>query len=152
MGAVLFYHLTRDSAAGTLAMLLPKALGAGMRVEVRGPDDETLDRLDQQLWLGPEEGFLPHGRAGGPHDALQPVLLTRAETTEPETSCLMCVAGAPVDPAEVSGLERTCVLFDGEDATALDHARGQWRVLTEAGCSAQYWSQDSGRWEKKAET
>lgn len=151
MGAVLFYHLTRDTAAGTLAMLLPKALGAGMRVEVRGTDAAALDRLDQQLWLGPEEQFLPHGLAGGAHDALQPVLLTHAEQTAPSATCLMCIDGAPVDPEEVQRLERSCVLFDGGDPAALDHARGQWRALTEAGCAAQYWSQDGGRWEKKAE-
>ncbi|MCR9086713.1 MAG: DNA polymerase III subunit chi [Rhodobacteraceae bacterium] len=152
MGAVFFYHLTRDSAAGTLTTLLPKALAAGMRVEIRGTDADMLDRLDQQLWLGPEEGFLPHGRAGGVHDALQPILLTLAESVDATTSCLMCVGGAPVDPAEVSGLDRACVLFDGDDPAALDQARGQWKALTGAGCAAQYWSQDSGRWEKKAES
>ena len=35
---------------------------------------------------------------------------------------------------------------------ALDAARGQWRALTGAGCKAQYWSEESGRWEKKAES
>ncbi|MCW8843703.1 MAG: DNA polymerase III subunit chi, partial [Rhodobacteraceae bacterium] len=29
--------------------------------------------------------------------------------------------------------------------------RGQWKSLTDAGCAAQYWSEESGRWEKKAE-
>ena len=32
-----------------------------------------------------------------------------------------------------------------------EHARVQWKTLTDAGCSAQYWSEESGRWEKKAE-
>jgi DNA polymerase-3 subunit chi len=71
----------------TLRALLEKSLAAGWRVAVRGRTDEMLDRLDAQLWLGPEDGFLPHGRAGGPHDALQPVLLTteagRGERSRP---------------------------------------------------------------------
>ena len=54
-------------------------------------------------------------------------------------------------PEEVNRLERVCILFDGHDGMALDAARGQWRALTGAGCKAQYWSEESGRWEKKAE-
>ena len=59
--------------------------------------------------------------------------------------------GAEVSADEVQRLERVCVLFDGNDMAALDRARGQWKALTEAGCSAQYWSEESGSWEKKAE-
>lgn len=151
MGAAFFYHLTRRPLEATLPMLLDKALGAGWRVAVRGTDAGRLDWLDQRLWLGPEEGFLPHGLAGGPHDADQPVLLTTgAAANTPD--CVMSVDGADVSPDEVQALARVCILFDGNDDAALHHARGQWKTLTEAGCSAQYWSEESGRWEKKAET
>ena len=70
MGAAYFYHLTRRPLEATLPLLLEKALAAGWRVAVRGVDAARLDRLDARLWLGPEDGFLPHGRAGGPHDAI----------------------------------------------------------------------------------
>jgi DNA polymerase-3 subunit chi len=133
-------------------MLLGKALGAGWRVAVRGPDAARMHWLDQKLWLVPEEGFLPHGLAGGPHDAAQPVLLTVTQEAANDPQCLMTVDGADVAPDEVQRLERVCILFDGNDPAAVDVARGQWRNLTGAGCSAQYWSEESGRWEKKAET
>lgn len=152
MGAAYFYHLTRAPVEVTLPLLLGKALGAGWRVAVRGRSDERLDWLDEKLWLGPEEGFLPHGRAGGPHDADQPVLLTTGADLPNGAACVMSVDGAAVEAQEVAALERVCILFDGHDATALDHARGQWKALTGAGCAAQYWSEESGRWEKKAET
>jgi DNA polymerase-3 subunit chi len=51
----------------------------------------------------------------------------------------------------VKALERVCILFDGNDGRAVEGARAQWRALTGAGCAAQYWSEASGRWEKKAE-
>ncbi len=151
MGAAYFYHLTQKPLEATLPMLLGKALGAGWRVAVRGTDAARMDWLDQKLWLGPEDGFLPHGLAGGGHDALQPVLLTVAEEAANTPQCLMTVDGAEVRSNEVQRLERVCVLFDGNDPAAVDVARGQWRTLTGAGCSAQYWSEESGRWEKKAE-
>ncbi len=149
MGAAYFYHLTEKPLEATLPVLLRKALQAGWRIEVRGRDRAALDRLDRQLWQG--DGFLPHGLAGGPHDAEQPVLLT----TEPggnAATCVMSVDGAEVSFDEVSALERVCILFNDADAAAVETARGQWRALTEAGATAQYWAEEGGRWVKKAES
>ncbi|MEM6325212.1 MAG: DNA polymerase III subunit chi [Pseudomonadota bacterium] len=151
MGAAYFYHLTQAPLEATLPMLLNKALAAGWRVCVRGVATERLAWLDDALWLGPKEAFLPHGLAGGPHDADQPVLLTTQEARPNQAQCVMSVDGAAVSPEEVALLERVCVLFDGNDGVALETARGQWRFLTEAGCAAQYWSQETGRWEMKAQ-
>ena len=64
----------------------------------------------------------------------------------------MSVGGAEVTAAEVSAAERVCILFDGHDEGALNHARGQWKTLTKEGCHAQYWAQEDGRWTKKAES
>ena len=151
MGAAYFYHLAQRPLEATLPVLLDKALAAGWRVAVRGPDAARLDWLDARLWLGPEDGFLPHGRAGGPHDAMQPVLLTTGTGHPNGAVCVMAVDGAEVMPEEVQALERVCILFDGNDEAAKEAARGQWRALTGAGCAAQYWSEASGKWEKKAE-
>ncbi len=133
-------------------MLLGKAVAAEMRVVVRGTDLGRLGWLDEKLWLGEDDGFLPHGLAGGAHDADQPVLLTAAQEVVNGARCLMSIDGAPVEAEEVAAMERVCVLFDGNDPAALEHARGQWKSLKDAGAAAQYWSEESGRWEKKAET
>ena len=142
---------TRTPLEVTLPMLIGKAMGAGWRVAVRGVSAERMEWLDQKLWLGPEEGFLPHGCAGGAFDADQPVLLTTGDAANGAV-CVMTVDGAEVVPEEVQTLERVCILFDGNDPEAVETARGQWRTLTGAGCSAQYWSQESGNWQKKAES
>ena len=152
MGAAYFYHLTRRPLPDTLRMLLGKSLQNGWRVVVRGTDPAGLEALDRALWVEDGEGFLPHGLAGGPMDAEQPVLLTTQQEAPNAPHCLMSVEGAEVTPQEVARFERVCVLFDGNDGQALDRARDQWRALKQAGASAQYWSEESGRWEKKAET
>ncbi|MFX0540399.1 DNA polymerase III subunit chi [Roseovarius sp. S4756] len=152
MGVAYFYHLTRAPLEVTLPMLLGKARGAGWRVAVRGSDPARMDALDEALWnAGGDDAFLPHGRAGQPHEADQPILLTTLTDMPNGASCLMTVEGAEVQPKEVQRLDRVCVLFDGNDEAALAHARTQWKALTDAGCAAQYWSEASGRWEKKAE-
>ena len=151
MGAAYFYHLTQRPLEATLPTLLEKARGAGWRIAVRGVDAARMDWLDQKLWLGPEEGFLPHGLVGGDHDARQPILLTTSAEAANDPNCVMTMDGAEITAAEVTSLDRVCVLFDGNDDAALQTARAQWKSLTDAGCSAQYWSEESGRWEKKAE-
>ena len=150
MGAAYFYHLTRQPLEATLPILLGRALDQSWRVEVRGTRPDHVKWLDEKLWLGPEDGFLPHGLAGGEHDDHQPVLLTY-EASANGRDCLMCVDGAETAAEEVNSSQRVCILFDGHDQDALAKARAQWKQLTDAGCAAQYWSEESGRWEKKAE-
>ncbi|MEO1176946.1 MAG: DNA polymerase III subunit chi, partial [Pseudomonadota bacterium] len=113
MGAAYFYHLTRRPMEETLAMLLGKARQAGWRVIVRGRDQNRMEWLDEKLWLGSDEGFLPHGLAGGPHDDLQPILLTTGTASSAEAQCIMSVDGADVTADEIDRLDRVCVLFDG---------------------------------------
>jgi DNA polymerase-3 subunit chi len=152
MGTVMFFQLLRSSPADTLAVNLARALGQGWRVMIRGTDPVALDRLDAELWLkGGEENFLPHGRDGGPHDADQPVLLGQGAGAN-GARVLALIDGATADDAEVAAMERVWVLFDGNNDTRLQAARAQWKAMTAAGHAAQYWSEDSGRWEKKAES
>lgn len=150
MGAAYFYHLTQRSMEDTLSMLLDKARGAGWRVAVRGREVARMAHLDDRLWQG--QGFVPHGMAGGAHDAAQPILLTTQGDCPNGATCIMAVDGAEVSAEEVARMERVCILFDGYDPEALDTARSQWKRLKDAGAAAQYWSEESGRWEKKAET
>lgn len=151
MGAALFYHLTRSPAESLLPALIEKALAAGWRVEVRGTDPQRMERFDQLLWQ--REGFLPHGRAGGPHDARQPVLLTLAgEAAANGAACLIAVDGAALAAAECAAAARACLLFDGNDPAAVEAARGQWRALTAAGVAAEYWSEEGGGWARKAQS
>ncbi|MCC1481533.1 DNA polymerase III subunit chi [Roseibaca sp. Y0-43] len=152
MGKAMFYHLTRDPVEVTAATLLTRALGAGWRVALRGGDRTRLEWLDAQLWLGAKDSFLPHGLAGGPHDADQPILLTTARDAPNRPACVMAVDRAEVDASEVAALERLWILFDGQDEAALTHARGQWKAMVAAGVQAEYWSQDGGAWAKKAQS
>ncbi|MEP2533167.1 DNA polymerase III subunit chi [Shimia sp.] len=152
MGAVYFYHLTQAPLEVTLPRLLDKARGAGWKILIRGRDPQRVDWLDQKLWLLGDESFLPHGQAGGPHDALQPVLLSAGMDNANGATCVMTIDGAEVLADEVNAADRVCVLFDGHDIEAVQQARVQWKTLTDAGCSAQYWSEESGSWQKKAES
>jgi DNA polymerase III subunit chi len=150
MGIVMFYQLVQSSAEQTARVLMSRAMGQGWRIMIRGTVPATLDRLDARLWMHPEDSFLPHGREGGPHDGRQPVLIGTGAVTNGAKG-LILIDGAEVSEKEARSLERVWVLFDGSDAGRLSFARGQWKRLTDLGLTAQYWSEDSGKWEKKAE-
>ena len=146
----MFYHLTRAGLDDTVTMILTRAVGQGWRVMLRSPDKGLLDHLDAKLWLGPEDGFLPHGMEGGAHDADQPVLLGSGRIIN-DAKGLFLLAGAGVAQGELAGLERIWLLFDGADTAAVQAAREKWTRLTGWGLAAQYWSDEAGSWVKKVE-
>ena len=149
MAEVLFYHLTRTPIEATLPELLEKTLARGWKAVVRGRDAARLDWLDGKLWAG-DTGFLPHGVAGGPQDADQPVLLTTGSDTPNAADILFAIDRAEVSVAEAQVFQRVCILFDGNDQVALEFARSQWSTLAGAGLPARYWSQESGPWRVRA--
>lgn len=145
----MFYHLTRSSPEALVPSLLAKALEAGWFVALRSPDEARLAVLDVALWREPVEGFLPHGLAGGRDDARQPILLSSGAGRPNGAQCLILLDGAGVEAEECAVLARICVIFDGRDEAALAGARGQWKLLRDAGLAAEYWSEESGRWQRK---
>lgn len=149
MPMVMFYHLTRSSVDEVALMLAPRALDRGWRVMLRAADTSTLQQLDHQLWQGPEDAFLPHGMAGGPHDADQPLLLGQGAAVN-GANALMLIGAMPVDLDEAGRLDRVWLLFEDADPTQVAAARDQWKAVTSAGLPAQYWNDADGRWQKKA--
>lgn len=147
MGEAYFYHMTRTPLEDTLPVLLGRAREQGWRVVVRGRNEARLRWLDEKLWMG--DGFLPHGISGGPHDDDQPILLTTGTAT---ADCVVLMDGAEVAPDEVGEAARVMILFDGNDDGAVERAREQWRTMTGAKVVAKYWSQETGRWQLKAES
>ncbi|MGY6536243.1 MAG: DNA polymerase III subunit chi [Pararhodobacter sp.] len=148
MAVARFYHLTQDAPEALLPLLIGKARDIGLGVVLRGGSQARMEALDQALWR--LDGFLPHGLAGGAHDADQPVLLVWDSRPAPDLpnrpGCLIALDAAPVDPVEAGALERLCILFDGNDPAAVEAARVQWRSLTGAGVAAEYWRRDGARW------
>lgn len=150
MGQALFYHLINGRPEETARMLIARALDRGWRVMVRGGDRARLDRLDDLLWTGNDEDFLPHGREGGAADARQPVLIGQGAAVNGAVA-LILLDGAEAGLDEARAMDRVWHLFEANDRVQMTAARGQWTRLTGAGIGAQYWSDESGRWVMKTE-
>lgn len=154
MGEAYFYHLTRQSTDQALAPLLEKCLGQGWRILLRCPNDMRADWLDERLWMVSDESFIPHGRAGGDHDADQPILITAGGSDDGSDGfdCIIAVEGAGITVDEVTAAKRTCVMFDAADDAAINTARSQWKTMADAGLGAKYWSQAHGPWRMERQT
>ena len=149
MAQAMFYHLTRSGEFDTLQTLLPRAVAQGWRAMLRGTSREGLERIDARLWQEPEDGFLPHGIEGGPHDALQPILLGLGKAVNAPQAVALIDGAEPLDGEEA--LERLWVIFDGDDTAAVAGARALWTRLATTGMTLQYWSEETGRWAMKTE-
>ena len=150
MADILFYHLETQPLERVMPVLLEKTIERGWRAVVETASRERTEVLDTLLWTYREDSFLPHGQAGGPADADQPVLIT-ADDVNPNGAQVRFFVDRAV-PRAGEGYERIVYMFSGHDPDAVAEARTAWRALRD-GNQLTYWQQDpGGRWEKKAES
>ena len=137
-----FYQLSRDPAELALPLIARAAMVAGERLLVVSGDAAQLDRIDEALWTRLPDTFLAHGKAGGGHDARQPILLSAEALPANEAKFLALADGLWREPDPA--FTRVFFLFD--DAT-LQGARDCWRMLgTRDGIERRFWKQDGGKW------
>src|SRR3546814_9137120 len=76
--------------------------------------------IDEALWTLNRASFLPHGHAGSPDEAIEPILISGTlDPSPPNMASLIALADGEWRD-EALGFERTFLLFDN---SRLDHAR-----------------------------
>jgi DNA polymerase-3 subunit chi len=147
MSEILFYHLESQPLERVLPVLVEKSLERGWKVVVETSSDERAEAIDNMLWTYRDDSFLPHARAGGSEDAVQPVLITTRPHNPNGAQVRFFVDRAVPQTGE--GYERIVFLFSGRDPDAVTEARTAWRALKD-GNAVTYWQQEpNGRWVKK---
>lgn len=152
MAEAWFYHLTASPLEAAAPEILEKCLARGWRVTLRAGSPARVSALDSRLWTYREDSFLPHGTANDGAAGRQPIYLTAGPETPNDPAVLMLADGAEASAEEMARFERTVLIFDGHDDSAVARARAAWRAATEARLKAVYWAQEDGRWVKKAES
>ena len=151
MADLAFYHLTRSTAAEALPALLQKTLAAKKRALVCC-DLTRVAPLSAALWSYGEGSWLPHGIKGQDDEdaAICPIWLSDAPEDNPNQSNFMFFING-VAPESFEDKDRVFVLFDGQDADAVEAARGHWKALSGGGHGLSYWQQDdAGKWTQSA--
>ena len=141
-----FYHVAGTPPDQVIASLADKILGSDGRLLVVAGDEAYLARLDRMLWDQGAATFLPHGIAGGPDDARQPVLLSTSPDA-PNLARNMLIADGEWRDAALT-YDRSFYLFDDH---TLEGARLAWKLLAgREGVERRYWASEGGKWLKKA--
>lgn len=147
MTEILFYHLENHPLERVLPVLVEKSIERGWKVMVETGSEERAEALDLLLWTYRDDSFLPHARAGGDADELQPVLITSRPHNPNHADVRFFVDRAV--PQSGEGYQRIVFLFSGHDPDAVTEARAAWRALG-TGNDLTYWQQDAeGRWAKR---
>lgn len=148
MTEILFYHLESQPLERVLPVLVEKSLERKWKVVVETASEERAEVIDNLLWTYRDDSFLPHARAGGSEDAVQPVLITTRPHNPNGAEVRFFVDRAVPQTGE--GYQRIVYMFSGHDPDAVTEARAAWRALKE-GNEVTYWQQEpGGRWVKKA--
>lgn len=140
-----FYQLSGTPAELVIASIAEKILkGAGRLLVVAG-DESFLARLDRSLWDRGPTSFLPHGLAGGPDDARQPILLS-TNPDAPNQARNLIIADGEWREAALT-YDRSFYLFGN---STLEAARLAWKLLAgREGIDRRYWAYEGERWVKK---
>ena len=137
-----FYQLGGTSPDQIIASIAGKLLADDGRLLIVAEDEGLLARLDRALWDQGETSFLPHGVAGGPDDARQPILLSTSPDA-PNLARNMLIADGEWREAALT-YDRAFYLFDG---ATLEGARLAWKLLSgRDGVERRYWAQQDGKW------
>ena len=145
MARVDFYRRTRDPVERVLPALASRILGNGDRLLIGAGPAMQRQAIDEALWTVQPASFLPHGAAGSPDEAIEPILI--AGTLDPaRANGARLVALADGEwRDDALGFDRVFLLFDN---SRIDDARALWRSLAARDdVDNRFWKQDeSGRW------
>jgi len=145
MARVDFYQLTRDPVERVLPAIAARILGNGDRLLVVAASAMQRQAIDEALWTLQPASFLPHGNAGSPDEAIEPILLSGTlDGTPPNGAALVALADGEWRD-EALGFDRAFLLFDN---SRIDDARATWRALAARDdVDNRFWKQDdNGRW------
>ncbi|MGV1682575.1 DNA polymerase III subunit chi [Sphingopyxis sp. NJF-3] len=145
MARVDFYRLTRDPVERVLPAVATRILAGGDRLLVVAESAMQRQAIDEALWTLQPASFLPHGAAGTPDEAIEPILIAGSLAPPAANGARHAALADGVWREEALTFDRVFLFFDN---SRIDDARATWRKLGAAdGTETHFWKQDDrGRW------
>ena len=145
MPRVDFYRLTRDPVERVLPAIAARVLANGDRLLVVAAPAMQRQSIDDALWTLQPASFLPHGHAGSPDAAIEPILISGTFDAAVANRATHVVLADGEWRDEALGFDRSFLMFDN---SRIDDARTLWRTLAARDdIDNRFWKQDeNGRW------
>ena len=140
------FYLAPDRPVERVLPLIARAAARhGQRMLVVAEDEALLERIGGALWEHAPDDFLANGRAGHPHAAHQPVLLSQTCAADNGARLVALADGAWREGAE--SFERALLFFDESGRQA---AREVWSRFDEReDVEREFHALEAGKWERK---
>lgn len=140
-----FYLAPGQPVERVLPLIARAAARAGQRMLVVAEDEALLERIGGALWEHAPDEFLANGRAGQPHAAHQPVLLSRECAAENGARLVAFADGQWREEAET--FERALLFFDDGGRQA---AREVWtRFDGREDVEREFHELEGGKWVRR---
>lgn len=150
MTRVDFYHLQTQSLDSVLPSLAEKAYETGKNIKIMAGHEESVEKINSNLWSYNPSSFLPHGSKKDGFADMQPIYISAKDDNPNNSTILFLVDGAKISLEDLNSFERVLNIFSGNSPEPLNEARDYWKSLRESNVELNYWQQNSsGKWEKK---
>jgi DNA polymerase III subunit chi len=149
MAEVWFYHLDKQPLEHVLPRIVASSIAKGWPMVIETALGDRVLKLSELLWASEDVSFLPHGFEGEPNPAAQPVWITASAENPNNAVVRVFLDGAT--PGDLTHINRAVLMFNGNEASAIEAARAEWKIQKSAGHNISYWKQDeNGKWINQA--
>jgi DNA polymerase III subunit chi len=127
------FYLDAESKLAVAARLAQKSLGAGMRLAIYAPDEETAERIDRSLWTFAPNAFVAHSMEDSPLASESPVVILQQISSRATLDFPILINLADRAPDGIMAFKRIIeiVTLDDEDKAS---ARERFKTYRELGC------------------
>lgn len=140
-----FYLAPGQPVERVLPLIARAAARQGQRMLVVAGDEALLERIGGALWEHAPDEFLANGRAGQPHAAHQPVLLSQDCAAENGARLVALADGRWRE--EAGAFDRALLFFDDSGRQA---AREVWaRFDGREDVEREFHELEAGKWQRK---
>lgn len=150
MTEISFYQVMDETPAAVdlaVALLLEKILKTEHNAVVRAPNNDRLERLNNNLWSYKEDSFISHGTSEDGFTDKQPIYLSTEEENPNNADILLTISGA--ESSDFSTYARVLDVFDAS-SNSIKNARERWKDYKSKGYPLAYYAYEDGKWLKKA--
>ncbi len=148
MSDIRFYHLNRKPLYETVAILTERAVMGDKKAVIVASDKSLFPKISDALWMTKPDSFLPHATKGDENSSA-PILITdEFENTHSAQTCFILPEATWGD---CTRFDLVCHIFEGQNESQVQAARGFWKQLKDQAHNLTYWQQDdAGKWTQKA--
>ena len=141
-----FYNSAQRNVMVDISLLIEKLFKERKRILVRCKDQETVEVVNDFLWLYKEEAFIPHSIDKKDQTMYYPILITTDIEEEYKHDVLLALSGVLVEEKDWKKFTNAYYFFDDQEYNEKENARLMWKSFSALNVVCKYWINKANRW------